>query len=167
MTNRIPLTEDDIDIDFIDDNEVELHIMINCQKKDYEKAEQLEQQILKDHKFYHTFHNSNVYSFTEDEMKIIREKSDKLDKIREYDKRLLAPLQTEKYIELEQENKQLKIDNDVMRKYNSTMAEGVQEQISINGNLKQKLERIEQNVRVVDYDGDRIRKQIQEILKDK
>ena len=40
------------------------------------------------------------------------------------------------------ENKQLKIDNDVMRKYNKTMTEGLQEEISKNGNLKQKLDKI-------------------------
>ena len=74
------------------------------------------------------------------ENKQLKEKAEKLDKIREYDKRLPAPLQTELYIKLEQENKQLKdsIENLKARTVHLNALE------SQNDNLKQKLEKIEE-----------------------
>lgn len=61
-------------------------------------------------------------------------------------------------IALEAEIRQLKQDNE---RYSITL--GLE--LELNYELKQKLEKIRINVKCVDYDGDRVRAQIQEILR--
>lgn len=74
MTDRIPLTEENL-VNYIYNLENEGMSMVR---------ETLFKQILDDHKFYHTFHNSNVYSFTEKEMKSFRKQKEKLEKVKKW-----------------------------------------------------------------------------------
>jgi len=88
------LTEKDIQIRFVTHASAKIIINSNAnfylkdEKFDYsndsiedKRHRELKQQILEHQEFYHKFHNSEVYSFTEDEMKPFRTNVEKLEKI--------------------------------------------------------------------------------------
>jgi len=106
-------------------------------------AEQLKQQILADYEFYGKFHNEHVYSLTEEEFKKLTEKAEKW--VKWYGRERSRIIEAK---EIEQENKQLKITLDECQRSNRQMNGNFLVYKDENDNLKQKLEKISNQVDV-------------------